>query len=100
MQTVLRRSCLFFYALFAVASASAQLTATSTLRSFHSYDPGFYGNGRDRGCIVGNDTTDEWVFGALGYLRNTEFFHPMEEGRTLFGSQALAYWHSGYDQKT
>lgn len=100
MQTVLRRSCLFFCALFLGVSASAQLTALNTLRSFHSYDPGFYGNGRDRGCIVGNDTTDEWVFGALGYLRNTEFFHPMEEGRTLFGSQALAYWHSGYDQKT
>ena len=100
MQTVLRRSCLFFCALFLAVSASAQITALNTLRNFQSYDPGFYGDGRERGCIVGNDTTDEWVFGALGYLRNTEFFHPMEEGRTLFGSQVLAYWHSGYDQKT
>ncbi|MBL6626724.1 MAG: hypothetical protein ISP50_01340 [Cryomorphaceae bacterium] len=100
MQTVLRRSCLFFYVLFSATSAYGQLTALNTLRSFHHYDPGFYGDGTERGCIVGDDTTDEWVFGALGYLRNTEFFHPMEAGRTLFGSQALAYWHSGYDQKT
>ena len=31
---------------------------------------------------------------ALGYFRNTEFFHPMELGRSQFGLQLNAFWKS------
>jgi hypothetical protein len=31
---------------------------------------------------------------ALGYFRNTEFFHPMEQGRSQFGLQLNAFWKS------
>ena len=95
----MRRSCLSFCALLLSLSTFGQSTALGQLRSFQGHDPGFYGNGGERGCVVGLDTHDKWVIGVLGYLRNTEFFHPMEVGRTLFGSQALTYWHSGYDEK-
>ena len=100
MRTVLRRSCLFFCTSLLALSAQAQLSALNTLRIFHSYDPGFYGIASNRGCIRGLDTSDAWEVGVLGFMRNTEFFHPMEEGRTLFGTHALAYWHSGYDRKS
>ena len=36
---------------------------------------------------------------ALGYFRNTEFFHPMEQGRSQFGLQLNAFWKSNFERQ-
>ena len=40
------------------------------------------------------DTLKSIDIRALGYFRNTEFFHPMEQGRTQFGLQLNIFWKS------
>ncbi|CAI8387266.1 MAG: Uncharacterised protein [Owenweeksia sp. TMED14] len=40
------------------------------------------------------DTIKKINIRALGYFRNTEFFHPMEKGRTLLGTQLIGFWKS------
>ena len=49
--------------------------------------------------VDGDDTLKRYEIRALGYFRNTEFFHPMEKGRTLFGLQAMSYWKSDFKEQ-
>ena len=49
--------------------------------------------------VDGDDTLKGYEIRALGYFRNTEFFHPMEKGRTLFGLQAMSYWKSDFKEQ-
>tara|TARA_B100000497_G_C7685041_1_gene415030 strand:- start:841 stop:1986 length:1146 start_codon:yes stop_codon:yes gene_type:complete len=49
--------------------------------------------------VYDDDTLKSFETRALGYFRNTEFFHPMEKGRTIFGLQALSFWKSEFKEQ-
>ena len=75
------RQCLFFFALFLFGwNAVAQIAAPAALDRFAS-----------------RALDSAWRPEVLGYIRNTEFFHPAEEGRTRFG--ALVGLRRGYELK-
>ncbi|HAG34904.1 MAG TPA: hypothetical protein DCL12_06085, partial [Cryomorphaceae bacterium] len=75
------RQCLFFFALFLFGwNAVAQVAAPAALDRFAS-----------------RALDSAWMPEVLGYIRNTEFFHPAEEGRTRFG--ALVGLRRGYELK-
>ncbi len=64
------RHCLFFFALFLLGfKAAAQIAAPAALERWASHR-----------------ADSAWNPEVLGYLRNTECFHPAEEGRTRFGA--------------
>ena len=73
------RQCLFFFALSLLGwNAVAQVAASAALDRFAS-----------------RALDSAWRPEVLGYIRNTEFFHPAEEGRTRFG--ALVGLRRGYE---
>jgi len=75
------RHCLFFFTLSVLGFASmGQVAAPSELVQFS-----------------GRALDSTWRPEVLGYVRNTEFFHPAEEGRTRFG--ALVGLRRGYELK-
>jgi len=75
------RLCLFFFALSLLGwNAVAQVAAPAALDRFAS-----------------RALDSAWRPEVLGYIRNTEFFHPAEEGRTRFG--ALVGLRRGYELK-
>ena len=75
------RQCLFFFALSLLGwNAVAQVAAPAALDRFAS-----------------RALDSAWRPEVLGYIRNTEFFHPAEEGRTRFG--ALVGLRRGYELK-
>lgn len=75
------RQCLFFFALSLLGTnAVAQVAAPAALDRFAS-----------------RALDSAWRPEVLGYIRNTEFFHPAEEGRTRFG--ALVGLRRGYELK-
>jgi len=77
----MRRSFLFFFALSLLGwNAVAQVAAPAALDRFTS-----------------RVLDSAWRPEVLGYIRNTEFFHPAEEGRTRFG--ALVGLRRGYELK-
>jgi hypothetical protein len=71
---------LFLFLWVLVPTAWAQSFVPGALQQFTAHTP---------------DST--WRPEVLGYVRNTEFFHPAEEGRTRFG--ALVGLRRGYDLK-
>lgn len=75
------RQCLFFFALSLLGwNAVAQVAAPAALDRFAS-----------------RALDSAWRPEVLGYIRNTEYFHPAEEGRTRFG--ALVGLRKGYELK-
>ena len=77
----MRISTLFFFALSLLGwNAVAQVAAPAALDRFAS-----------------RALDSAWRPEVLGYIRNTEFFHPAEEGRTRFG--ALVGLRRGYELK-
>ena len=75
------RQCLFFFALSLLGwNAVAQVAAPAALDRFAS-----------------RALDSAWRPEVLGYVRNTEFFHPAEEGRTRFG--AVVGMRRGYELK-
>jgi hypothetical protein len=75
------RLCLFFFALSLLGwNAVAQVAAPAALDRFAS-----------------RALDSAWRPEVLGYIRNTEFFHPAEEGRTRFG--ALVGLRRAYELK-
>ena len=71
-----------------IIELKAQQTALKGVSSMQRYN-----------YIDGDDTLKSYEIRALGYFRNTEFFHPMEKGRTLFGLQAMSYWKSDFKEQ-
>lgn len=75
------RQCLFFFALFLFGfKAAGQVASPAALERW-----------------AAQRVDSAWKPELLGYLRNTEFFHPAEEGRTRFG--ALLGLRRAYDLK-